>query len=83
MKDISILINTCKQQRSTGKTNEDIVAFLRDQGCSKVESITVLARAFDVELNDAKEIVHLSKAWSDVRERDDCFHQTLDQSGTQ
>jgi len=78
MNDTSSLVTTCQQQRAAGKTNEDIVAFLRAQGCSKVESMTIVARAFGLGLNEAKEIVHLSQAWSDVRSRDDRFHQTLE-----
>lgn len=78
MKDTASLIASCQQQKAAGKTNEEIVAFLRAQGCSKVESMTIVARIFGLGLNEAKEIVHLSPTWSDIRTQDDRFHQTLE-----
>jgi len=74
------LVDLCQQQKVAGNTNEEIIAFLRAQGCSKMESIFVVAHAFTIGLNDAKEIVHLSKAWTDVYERDNQFHQIMEET---
>ena len=78
MKDTATLVNECQRQRAAGKSNDDLVAFLRTQGCSKVESMAIVARACGVGLGEAKEIVHLSKAWADTRERDERFQQSLE-----
>ena len=79
MKDTGPLASVCQQQSAAGKTKEEIIAFLRNQGCSKVESIAVIVRAFGLALSDAKHMVHVSHAWSDVRLRDDDFHQKLEE----
>ena len=77
MRDLTALIDQCQQLNAQGNGNEEIVALLRAQGCSKVESIVVLVKALKSENRKAKEIVHLSKTWADVRERDDQFHEAL------
>lgn len=79
MKNISDLLNVCKALHSDGKTEEDIVNFLKKEGCSKVESIQIIASIFNINLNAAKKLVHTSRAWEDVRDRDDKFHDDLNQ----
>lgn len=81
MKDLTTMIQRGQQLRAQGATSEDIVLFLRAQGCSKVESIAAIARILEVALGRAKEIVHTSKTWEDIRERDDRFHDSLDVDG--
>ena len=78
MNDTGKFVNECQRQRAAGKSNNDLVTFLRTQGCSKVESMAIVARAFGVGLGEAKEIVHLSTAWADMRERDERFQRSLE-----
>ncbi|MDR1191386.1 MAG: hypothetical protein LBK60_06965 [Verrucomicrobiales bacterium] len=78
MKSMDFLINACQRQKVIGMTDDRVVAFLREQGCSKVESIAIISRAFVIGLNEAKELIHSSEGWADVLERDTQFHQTLE-----
>jgi ribosomal protein L7/L12 len=78
MKDLTVMTQRCQQLRAQGASDEDIISFLRSEGCSKVESIVVIAKLLAVGLDRAKEIVHTSKAWEDVRKQDDRFHASLD-----
>jgi hypothetical protein len=78
MNNSDALVSECRSQKTAGKTDEQLVSLLRARGCSKVESIAVLARAVGIPLGNAKEIVHFSETWADVRERDDSFHVSLE-----
>jgi ribosomal protein L7/L12 len=69
----------CRALRARGFSDEDLMVFLRAEGCSKIDSIAVLREVLDLKLGEAKAFVHLSEAWGDVRERDDAFHETLHQ----
>jgi len=53
------------------------MAFLHAEGCSKIDSIVVLREVLNLNLGEAKALVHLSRTWGDVRERDDAFHEAL------
>jgi len=77
MMDNHTLISECRMMAAQGKNLEDIMHFLRAEGCSKVMSIAVLAKALEVGLGQAKEMVHTSQTWADVRERDDQFHASI------
>jgi ribosomal protein L7/L12 len=77
MQDPTSLINKCQSLHAEGKNKEDIVSFLRAQGCSKVESIAIFAKALGIGLAEAKNVVHLSDAWSDTREGDERFQNSL------
>jgi ribosomal protein L7/L12 len=72
------LVDDCQQLLEKGQNHEEIIRFLRDQGCSKVRSIGILAELLRVGLGEAKRIVHESRAWADVRERDELLHATLE-----
>jgi ribosomal protein L7/L12 len=52
-----------------------VLAQLRSDGFSPVESIKVTRAVLQVSLGEAKQIVHTSGAWSDARER---FEQVQD-----
>ncbi|MBI1199951.1 MAG: hypothetical protein GC203_18995 [Phenylobacterium sp.] len=54
------------------------VAYFRSSGLSKVESIGAIAMRFGVGLAEAKNLVHLSPTWDDVRERDEAFHEAIE-----
>ena len=67
----------CKTLLARGLSDEDLMAFLRAEGCSKLNSIVVLREVLNLNLGEAKALVHLSRTWGDVRERDDAFHEAL------
>ncbi len=61
--------------------NDDVEAFLRfmrNYGCSKVQSIKALMMAQGIGLAEAKGLVHGSSTWADRRASDDAFHAQLE-----
>jgi len=67
----------CRALRARGLSDEDLMAILRAEGCSKIDSIVVPRDALNLNLGQAKAMVHLSTTWGDVRVRDDAFHEAL------
>lgn len=55
---------------------------LRTEGFSQVQAIKATVERLGVPLAEAKQIVHLSKAWADVRSENDRFHQALDEAAS-
>jgi hypothetical protein len=72
------LVATIKAFIEQKKGDEEAIAFLRAQGCSKVESIAVLNLAMGINLGRAKSLVHFSETWKDVRAKDEQFHEDLE-----
>ncbi|MFT4251046.1 MAG: hypothetical protein QM608_00995, partial [Caulobacter sp.] len=56
---------------------EAALAFLRAEGLSVIQSIAVLVDRDGLTLAQAKQTVHLSAAWADLRDRHDAFHDQL------
>jgi hypothetical protein len=73
------VLNKCRDKLGYGATIEDIIRALRDSGLSKVHSIKALVDLGQANMSEAKQIVHNSHTWADVRERDEEFHRTLDE----
>ena len=71
------LLAKCESMLSEGKSVEDILAFLRQNGCSRTDSIKVVMTLEGKTLRQAKEIVHFSKTWEDAREDTEAFHNSL------
>ena len=82
MKNLTHLIERCRGIQVQGKGQEEIVQFLRSQGCSKVESIVVLAKVLQIEMDKSKEIIHLSSTWADTRSRDESLHKSLEEKSS-
>lgn len=68
---------TSSQLRACPAGSAEAVAFLRREGFSKIESIYVFVHERGLSLSEAKLVVHTSDTWSDVRDRDDQFHEDL------
>ncbi len=74
------------QTRSTTATDVDrddwnaVLAQLRADGFSPVESIKVTRAVLHVSLGEAKQIVHTSDAWADAREGFEEVHQSAEQT---
>jgi hypothetical protein len=72
-------VTTTAIDRATALWNEgyqweDLVAALRAAGFTKIDCIRVAIDLLRLPLSEAKRLIHLSPAWSDVRTRDDAFH---------
>jgi hypothetical protein len=72
------VMRECRDKLARGAMLEDVIRALRDGGFSKVHSIKALVDLGQANMNDAKSIVHNSPTWADVRERDEAFHQKLE-----
>jgi ribosomal protein L7/L12 len=70
-------IERCRQMLAEGKSVDTVLAYLRATNVSKIASMQVLMTVMNVSLKQAKEMVHLSTVWSDRRQRDDAFHDSL------
>jgi adenylosuccinate lyase len=53
---------------------------LRRRGAFQVESIKAVRKFAKVDLGKAKEIVHFSKTWADLRENSEALHEALYQA---
>lgn len=58
---------------------DDTIAWMRQAGLHKISCIKLVRKYWGVSLGEAKDLVHLSPAWDDVRERDDRFHDALEE----
>ena len=61
-----------------GKTFDEALAALRANGVSKLHCVVAVKNFRHCELSEAKQLVHFSSAWADVRERDESFHAELE-----
>jgi ribosomal protein L7/L12 len=77
MVDRHRLIGECRKLKQDGVDLESVVAYLRDEGCWKIDCIAILREVLGISLGDAKRLVHGSSTWRDVREQDDTFHDEL------
>ena len=57
---------------------DEILVRLRAEGFSKVDCIRATVEILRLPPNDAKRLVHESRAWADRRELDDEFHEVLE-----
>ncbi|MCP3993625.1 MAG: hypothetical protein GY722_00970 [bacterium] len=69
--ELDDLIELSAQQRRNGDSVEQILASLRAQGASIVDSLKVVRAVEGVRLGRAKEIIDNSKTWADARESND------------
>lgn len=53
------------------------LSVLRAEGFTKVESVRATAEVLGKPLDEAKALVHESRAWADRRRQDEAFHVTL------
>jgi hypothetical protein len=65
---------------NSGKTTEEIVAFLKQRGCAKGVSIMLLPSILGCNLSKAKELVHFSKTWEDQKETDEQLQRQFEES---
>jgi hypothetical protein len=69
-----LLTEEVERMRQEGVDIDEILRRLRERGCSKGQSVAVIAdlREFGLSrLTQAKRLVHESAIWADARERDE------------
>jgi hypothetical protein len=62
-----------------GKTQDEALTALRTKGLSIIECIIAVQKFRRCDLAEAKEIVHFSPAWADMREQHEKFHRELEE----
>ena len=73
--DFQQLTNKCKQMLQNGKNIDDVLEYLRAETHSKGDSGIILMDVLNISSREAKLLVHTSKAWRDVKERDEEIHE--------
>ena len=76
-KDITPLVIRCKKLFQEGQTWEPVLQFLKEETGSRVQSILVISKALNIDLNTAKLIVHYSATWSGTRSATEMLHEEL------
>jgi len=71
------LIRPSRQMLQDGKSLDDVLEYLKAESKSKMVSILVISKIMDSSVGDAKLLVHKSKAWKDVKQRDEEIHEKL------
>jgi ribosomal protein L7/L12 len=77
-KQILSLSAKARQMRAMGRDDEAILSFLREGGCSILESIKIIRELKGGSLAEAKRVVHLSQTWADARQAYDQLHDSLE-----
>ncbi len=70
-------IEPCRKMLHDGASMERILKYLREETGSKVASAAVLINGLDIPAREAKQLIHLSEVWRDVKERDEDFHEDI------
>ena len=73
----TVIASDAKRLINSGANHEIVLGFLRERGFNKLDSIKALVNATGMPLNNAKGIVHHSRAWQDTFSRDEEFHASL------
>ena len=69
--------NQLRNDLASGKTLDEALVLLRASGASVVECIATIRSVRQCALPEAKQFVHDSPAWADLRERNNKFHEEL------
>lgn len=77
MNDDETVLSDCRKLLAQGVDRESVLTALRRAGFSKVQSIKALVDLGEATLGEAKEVVHRSETWKDVRERDEASQRSL------
>lgn len=59
---------------------EAALSFMRSRGLSIIQCIKVVRKLLDVDLREAKDLVHFSQAFAVQRPAYDVFHRELDEA---
>jgi len=78
MTDNSEVFARSQELHARGASTEEILRYYRDSGVSILHSIQMLRKLTNVSLAEAKQVVHLSQTWADLREEHDRFHTALE-----
>lgn len=61
--------------RNRGAEVGEVLEALREQSPSIIDSMKVVHDVFGLPMNEAKDLVHNSRTWSDMRDRHSALHE--------
>src|SRR5690606_17069919 len=71
------VVERARVRLQTGDDLEAVLVDMRASGMSEISCIKAVRDLFDVELGDAKAMVHFSEAFADRREANEELHESL------
>ncbi|MEV5719399.1 hypothetical protein AB0L41_36410 [Amycolatopsis mediterranei] len=74
------LLAEARTALAAGTGIDEVLGRLRRGGFSPVDSMRAVRALTGASMAEAKEVVHVSPAWADVRERADDFHRSLEEA---
>jgi hypothetical protein len=78
MKDKAGIFAESERLQSRDGTTEEILDLYRRNGLSILESMQFFKQLTNITLAEAKQAVHFSETWSDVRAEHDRFHAAIE-----
>lgn len=75
---IERLVGVVKDMKASGSSLEEILRFLRDDGCSPGITHLLLCRALSMTINESKRIIYESDTWADRLDAHKRFHAALE-----
>lgn len=77
MQNRDILLVRAEGLLAEGHEMQEVLRFVPANGCTIVESIKATMQLTGVSLGNAKQLVHTSEDWNDLRASHDAFHHAL------
>ena len=68
------VMQTTRALIQRGASQQDVIQVMRNEQLHIVECIKLTSQLYELPLGVAKDIVHSSAAWQDVREQNETFH---------
>jgi hypothetical protein len=62
-----------------GKSQEEILKFLRQSGCSQGLSMFLLPSIFNCNMAEAKRLIFFSETWADTRKATEQLHNKIEE----
>lgn len=75
--NLCALRDEASRKLSEGRSHEEVISFLRSQGCSKTKTIFLLRTLLPSDANEVARIVHFSETWSDRKNEDEQFEEKV------
>lgn len=78
MSDLTRFRDPMKRMLDIGTPIDEVLVYLRSQGCTKVDCMWALEDYAGLSHGEAKRAVHESNAWADRREPDEALHDHIE-----
>lgn len=73
------ILKRSEELRACGSSVEEILRYYRSSGLSILESMQLITQLMQLSLPEAKQLVHFSETWADLRPAHDRFHRNVDE----